>query len=55
VREVKDPATGEVLDKITEKTGVLTITNVRDRIATGNYVGTPAKVNFAAYKRVAAQ
>jgi curli biogenesis system outer membrane secretion channel CsgG len=35
VREVKDPTTHEVLDRITEKTGELTITSVRDKIATG--------------------
>ncbi|MGH9809478.1 MAG: CsgG/HfaB family protein, partial [Terriglobia bacterium] len=44
VREVKDPTTHEVLDRITEKTGELTITSVRDKIATGAYTGSPAQV-----------
>ena len=34
VRTVKDPATGEVLDQITDKSGELTITNARERIST---------------------
>lgn len=52
VREVKDPATKEVLDRITNKVGEMTITNVRDKIATGSYVGSPAKVGFIARKKV---
>ncbi len=46
VREVKDPTTHEVLDRITEKTGELTIVSVRDKIATGAYTGSPAQVGF---------
>jgi curli biogenesis system outer membrane secretion channel CsgG len=46
VREVKDPTTHEVLDRITEKTGELTIVSVRDKIATGAYSGSPAQVGF---------
>jgi curli biogenesis system outer membrane secretion channel CsgG len=46
VREVKDPTTHEVLDRITEKTGELTIVSVRDKIATGAYSGAPAQVGF---------
>ena len=38
VREVKDPTTKEVLDRITNKVGEMTITSVRDKIATGTYV-----------------
>ena len=55
VRTVKDPATGEVLDQITEKSGELTITNARERIAIGSYVGSRPQVGYLARKRVAAQ
>jgi curli biogenesis system outer membrane secretion channel CsgG len=41
VSEIKDPVSGEVLDKKVEKSGELTITSVRDRIATGTYSGGP--------------
>ena len=52
VREVKDPTTKEVLDRITNKVGEMTITSVRDKIATGNYVGAPAKVGYLARKKM---
>ncbi len=52
LREVKDPQTKEVLDTVTEKTGEMTITSVRDKIATGTYVGKPAAVNFIARKKL---
>jgi curli biogenesis system outer membrane secretion channel CsgG len=52
VREVKDPTTHEVLDRLTNKVGELTITNVRDRIASGNYSGTPAKIGYLARKKL---
>jgi hypothetical protein len=55
VRTVKDPATGEVLDQITEKSGELTITNARERIAIGSYVGSRPQVGYLARKKVAAQ
>src|SRR5579871_32722 len=55
VREVKDPTTKEVLDRITNKVGEMTITSVRDKIATGSYVGSPAKIGFLARKKVPAQ
>ncbi len=55
VRTVKDPATGEVLDQITEKSGELTITNARERIAMGSYVGSRPQVGYLARKKVAAQ
>jgi curli biogenesis system outer membrane secretion channel CsgG len=55
VRTVKDPATGEVLDQITDKSGELTITNVRDRIAMGSYVGRAPAVGYLARKKVATQ
>jgi curli biogenesis system outer membrane secretion channel CsgG len=48
VREVKDPTTKEVLDRITNKVGEMTVTSVRDKIATGTYVGSPVKVGFLA-------
>jgi curli biogenesis system outer membrane secretion channel CsgG len=52
VREVKDPTTKEVLDRITNKVGEMTITNVRDKISTGSYSGAPAKVGFLARKKL---
>jgi curli biogenesis system outer membrane secretion channel CsgG len=51
-REVKDPTTKEVLDRITTKVGEMTITSVRDKIATGTYVGAPAKVGYLARKKI---
>ena len=51
-REVKDPVTKEVLDRITSKVGELTISSVRDKIATGNYAGSPAAVGFIARKKM---
>jgi curli biogenesis system outer membrane secretion channel CsgG len=53
LREVRDPQTKELLDTVTEQAGVLTITSVRDKIATGSYVGKPAAVNFIARKKIA--
>jgi curli biogenesis system outer membrane secretion channel CsgG len=52
VREVKDPVTKEVLDRITNKVGEMTVTSVRDKISTGSYVGSPAKIGFLARKKV---
>ena len=52
MREVRDPTTKEVLDRITNKVGEMTITSVRDKIATGTYVGSPAKVGFVARKKI---
>jgi hypothetical protein len=52
LREVKDPTTKEVLDRITNKVGEMTITSVRDKISTGTYSGTPAKVGFVARKKL---
>ena len=51
-REVKDPVTKEVLDRITSKVGELTISSVRDKIATGNYAGSAAAVGFIARKKM---
>jgi curli biogenesis system outer membrane secretion channel CsgG len=42
-KEIKDPATGEVLDVQVDQIGTVTITNVRDRIATGTYSGSLAR------------
>jgi len=53
VREVKDPVTKETLDVVTEKTGEMTITNVRDKISTGTYTGTTPAVGFMARKKIA--
>lgn len=52
LREVRDPQTKELLDTVTEKAGDLTITSVRDKVATGNYVGKPAAVNYIARKKL---
>ena len=52
LREVRDPQTKELLDTVTEKAGEMTVTSVRDKIATGNYVGKPAAVNFIARKKL---
>jgi curli biogenesis system outer membrane secretion channel CsgG len=52
VREVKDPTTKEVLDRITNMVGQMTITSVRDKISTGAYTGAPAKVGFLARKKL---
>jgi len=41
VAEIKDPVTGEVLDNEVEQLGVMTVSSVRERVATGAYVGTP--------------
>jgi curli biogenesis system outer membrane secretion channel CsgG len=41
VSEIKDPVTGEVLDNQVEPLGVMTITSVRERVATGTYTGQP--------------
>lgn len=39
VREVRDPATKEVLDVVTQPLGSLTVTSVRDKIAIGSWSG----------------
>jgi hypothetical protein len=48
---VKDPTTHEVLDTVTQPMGTMTITAVRDKIATGTYTGSPAAVGFIARKK----
>jgi curli biogenesis system outer membrane secretion channel CsgG len=52
LREVKDPTTKEVLDRVTNKVGEMTVVNVRDKVSTGSYAGSPAKVGFVARKRI---
>ncbi len=54
VREVKDPVTKETLDLVTEKTGEMTINSVRDKIASGTYVGSTPQVGFVARKKMPA-
>lgn len=54
-REVKDPVTKEVLDRITTKMGEMTVTSVRDRVATGSYTGAAAQVGFIARKKLPPQ
>ena len=56
IREVKDPVTGEVIDRVTEKRGEMTITSVREKSSIGTYTGaSPAKVRFIARKKVPVQ
>ncbi len=55
VREVRDPATKEVLDTITQKTGEMTIVSVREKIATGNYAGSAPGVGYIARKKIPAE
>ncbi len=43
-KEIKDPVSGEVLDVETTPLGTLKITNVRDRVASGEYSGPAVKV-----------
>lgn len=52
VKEVKDPTTGEVLDRILNKVGEMTVTSVRDKIASGNYIGSAAKNGMVARKKI---
>jgi hypothetical protein len=52
LREVKDPVTKEVLDKVTEKVGEMTITTVRERVSVGSYRGSAAQVGFVARKKI---
>jgi curli biogenesis system outer membrane secretion channel CsgG len=53
LREVRDPVTKEVLDRVTDKVGEMTITSVRDRVSIGNYTGTAAvQVGFIARKKI---
>jgi len=43
-KEIKDPSTGEVLDVQVTPLGQITLTNVRDKIATGTYSGSGTPV-----------
>lgn len=52
VREIKDPTTKEVLDRLTNKVGEMTITSVRDKISSGTYIGSPPKVGYLARKKM---
>jgi curli biogenesis system outer membrane secretion channel CsgG len=54
VREVKDPVTKETLDVVTEKSGEMTITSVRDKVASGNYTGAKPAVGYMARKKIPA-
>jgi hypothetical protein len=42
VREVRDPASGKVIRAITEAVGSVTLTEVDDASAVGNFVGAGA-------------
>lgn len=50
--EIRDPQTKEVLDTQVQKIGEMTITSVRDKVASGTYIGSPAEVNSIARKRL---
>src|SRR5689334_18376427 len=50
--EIRDPQTKEVLDTQVEKVGEMTITGVRDKVASGNYAGSPAQVGMIARKKL---
>ena len=52
VSEIKDPVTGEVLDQKVEKSGELTITSVRERIASGQYSGGPVATKSYVARKV---
>jgi curli biogenesis system outer membrane secretion channel CsgG len=54
IKELKDPTTGEVLDRKTEMVGRLTINTVRPKISIGSYTGTPpaASKDYVAIKRM---
>ena len=46
VREVRDPATKELLDVVTQKIGELTVQEVRTKVSIGSFTGaSPPKVN----------
>jgi curli biogenesis system outer membrane secretion channel CsgG len=55
VKEVKDPVTKETLDVLTDKTGEMTVTSVRDRIATGTFTGSTVQNDFIARKKKPAE
>jgi len=50
--EIRDPQTKEVLDMQVEKVGEMTVTSVRDKVASGNYTGSPVQVNWIARKKL---
>jgi curli biogenesis system outer membrane secretion channel CsgG len=49
--EVKDPITKEVLDVRTERIGEMRIVSVREKIAVGQYSGSPAEVGAVVRRR----
>jgi curli biogenesis system outer membrane secretion channel CsgG len=51
-KEVKDPVTKEVIDRVVTKVGECKIASVRDRSATGSYSGSPAIVGMVARKKI---
>jgi curli biogenesis system outer membrane secretion channel CsgG len=48
---VRDPNTKEVLDRTVAKVGECTISEVREKVATGTYAGSPAENGFLARKK----
>jgi hypothetical protein len=53
-REVKDPVSKEVLDRITTKVGEMTISVVRPKVSSGVYLGSAIQAgkDFLARKRM---
>jgi hypothetical protein len=52
--DVKDPVTGNVLDRILENKGEMTVTTVKYRVSIGTYTGTPAEPKDIARRKSAA-
>jgi curli biogenesis system outer membrane secretion channel CsgG len=52
--DVKDPVTGEVIDRNLEKKGEMTVTTVKDRSAKGTYTGAPTEPRDVATRKIAA-
>ncbi len=55
ISEIKDPVSGEILDSKVEKSGDLVITQVRDRVAFGQYSGGPVSVKNSTARKIQAQ
>ena len=52
--DVKDPVSGNVVDRILENKGEMTVTTVKNRVAIGSYSGTPAEPKDIARRKSAA-
>jgi curli biogenesis system outer membrane secretion channel CsgG len=51
--DVKDPVTGEVIDRNLEKKGEMTVTTVKERAAIGTYTGAPTEPRDIATRKAA--